>query len=154
MILVAYPWPWTTQTASVLVIQVHSWIDSSQTPVLLLLVGSLRMAYCWSLYLAPIKPPVTAWLIPIIPGMDSGLRITSFHLVHLHCIGEGEPTSDWLNNSIYFAKCFCCMSHTLLFMAVNICCFGSHTKSLREIKQILSKEETVNTADHLVMSRR
>lgn len=40
---------------------------------------------------------------------------------------------------IYFAKCFCCMSHILLYMAINIGCFGPHKKSLRKIKQILSK---------------
>lgn len=31
------------------------------------------------------------------------------------------------------------MSHILQFMAINICCFGPYKKSLRKIKQLLSK---------------
>lgn len=105
---------------------------------------------CASLYLFPLGHPSRSDLLtPITPGKDSGLGITGFYLV-LFKLHRRKGANLRLARQLYFTKCFCCTPHTLLSMAMSICCFGPYKKSLEKTKHILSKG--TNSGNHLVTS--
>lgn len=131
-ILVAYPQPQNTETSSVLVSKVHSCIKEVPRYSLCSAGWLSRMAYYPSLHMIPTKPSRHIWplLLVLVWTVALASLACTWYTFKLHW-RKGADFRQAQEFLIYFTKCFCCKSHILLYMAINICCFGPHKKSLR-----------------------
>lgn len=82
--------------------------------------------------------------------MKGGLRITNSCLYKTALLRKGAKSRQAQYFLMYILKCFCHVSFSAIH-GINTCCFGLYKKSVREVKQMLSKQ-TINTENYLVLS--